>query len=72
MSAPAAAPLGPLATPGRILRTARLMLLPPGAENLPDLIRLKADEREHYDTREKTQHVPSSRWRAFKHRRPLG
>jgi RimJ/RimL family protein N-acetyltransferase len=43
--AAAGAPLGPLATPGRILRTARLMLLPPGAENLPDLIRLKADER---------------------------
>jgi len=39
------APLGSLATPGRILRTERLMLLPPGPENLPDLIRLKADER---------------------------
>lgn len=29
----------------RILRTERLTLLPPGLENLPDLIRLKADER---------------------------
>lgn len=29
----------------RTLRTARLSLLPPGPEHLPDLIRLKADER---------------------------
>ncbi|HYF09114.1 MAG TPA: GNAT family N-acetyltransferase [Acetobacteraceae bacterium] len=29
----------------RILRTERLTLLPPGLENLPDLVRLKADER---------------------------
>ena len=29
----------------RILRTERLTLLPPGRENLPDLVRLKADER---------------------------
>ena len=31
--------------PGRLVRTARLTLVPPGKENLPDLIRLKADER---------------------------
>ena len=31
--------------PGRILRTPRLMLLPPGEEMLADLIRLKADAR---------------------------
>jgi len=31
--------------PGRLVRTARLTLVPPGRENLPDLIRLKADER---------------------------
>ncbi|MBR0643675.1 GNAT family N-acetyltransferase [Roseomonas hellenica] len=36
---------GAHAGPGRILRTARLMLLPPGQENLADLIRLKADVR---------------------------
>jgi RimJ/RimL family protein N-acetyltransferase len=29
----------------RLLTTERLMLIPPGKENLPDLIRLKADER---------------------------
>ncbi|CAH0274386.1 GNAT family N-acetyltransferase [Roseomonas sp. CECT 9278] len=29
----------------RIVNTDRLMLIPPGRENLPDLIRLKADER---------------------------
>ena len=29
----------------RLLTTERLMLTPPGKENLPDLIRLKADER---------------------------
>lgn len=29
----------------RLLTTERLMLIPPGRENLPDLIRLKADER---------------------------
>ena len=29
----------------RLLNTERLMLIPPGRENLPDLIRLKADER---------------------------
>jgi len=29
----------------RILRTERLTLLPPGVENLPELARLKADER---------------------------
>ncbi len=42
-----AVPPGPRlgAAEGRILRTGRLMLLPPGAENLPDLTRLKADER---------------------------
>jgi RimJ/RimL family protein N-acetyltransferase len=45
MSAGAVLPREALATPGRILCTARLMLLPPGPENLPDLIRLKADER---------------------------
>lgn len=33
----------PLPLPSRIVRTARLMLLPVGMENLPDLIRLKAD-----------------------------
>jgi len=35
----------PLAMPGRLVRTARLTLIPPGKENLPDLIRLKADAR---------------------------
>lgn len=29
----------------RIVNTERLMMIPPGRENLPDLIRLKADER---------------------------
>ena len=29
----------------RIVNTDRLMMIPPGKENLPDLIRLKADER---------------------------
>ncbi len=29
----------------RLITTERLMLIPPGRENLPDLIRLKADER---------------------------
>lgn len=29
----------------RIVRTERLMMIPPGKENLPDLSRLKADER---------------------------
>ncbi|WP_240757007.1 GNAT family N-acetyltransferase [Roseicella aquatilis] len=31
--------------PGRLVRTERLTLVPPGKENLPDLIRLKADPR---------------------------
>ena len=31
--------------PGRLVRTDRLTLVPPGKENLPDLIRLKADTR---------------------------
>ena len=31
--------------PGRIVRTPRLTMVPPGRENLPDLIRLKGDER---------------------------
>ena len=34
-----------LPLPGRIIRTARLMLLPVGLENLPELVRLKADPR---------------------------
>jgi len=29
----------------RIVSTERLMMIPPGKENLPDLVRLKADER---------------------------
>jgi len=29
----------------RLITTDRLMMIPPGRENLPDLIRLKADER---------------------------
>jgi RimJ/RimL family protein N-acetyltransferase len=36
---------GPLLSAPRTLNTARLSLLPPGAEHLDDLIRLKADER---------------------------
>jgi RimJ/RimL family protein N-acetyltransferase len=35
----------PLLSVPRTLSTARLSLLPPGPEHLPDLIRLKADER---------------------------
>ena len=35
----------PLLSAPRTLSTARLSLLPPGPEHLPDLIRLKADER---------------------------
>lgn len=35
----------PLLAAPRTLNTARLSLLPPGREHLPDLIRLKADER---------------------------
>lgn len=35
----------PLLSAPRTLTTARLSLLPPGPEHLPDLIRLKADER---------------------------
>ena len=31
--------------PGRLVRTPRLTLVPPGRENLPDLIRLKGDAR---------------------------
>jgi len=31
--------------PGRLVRTARLTLAPPGRENLPDLARLKGDPR---------------------------
>ncbi|MBK1660219.1 N-acetyltransferase [Paracraurococcus ruber] len=31
--------------PGRLVRTPRLTLVPPGKENLPDLIRLKGDPR---------------------------
>ena len=31
--------------PGRLVRTERLTLVPPGKENLPDLIRLKSDPR---------------------------
>ncbi|MBV1799538.1 GNAT family N-acetyltransferase [Siccirubricoccus sp. G192] len=34
-----------LPLPGRIVRTERLMLLPVGLENLPELVRLKADPR---------------------------
>ena len=37
------APTVPL--PGRLVRTPRLTLVPPGRENLPDLIRLKGDAR---------------------------
>src|SRR4051812_5711430 len=37
------APTVPL--PGRLVRTERLTLVPPGKENLPDLIRLKGDAR---------------------------
>lgn len=33
----------PVPLPGRTIRTARLTLLPPGLENLEDLVRLKAD-----------------------------
>ncbi len=36
---------GPLFSAPRIVTTARLSLLPPSPEQLPDLIRLKADER---------------------------
>jgi RimJ/RimL family protein N-acetyltransferase len=36
---------GPLLAAPRVLSTARLSLLPPGPEHLPDLVRLKADER---------------------------
>jgi RimJ/RimL family protein N-acetyltransferase len=35
----------PLLSAPRTLTTARLSLLPPGPEHLPDLVRLKADER---------------------------
>ena len=35
----------PIPQPARIVRTPRLTLLPPGRENLPDLIRLKGDAR---------------------------
>ncbi len=35
----------PVPMPGRLVRTARLTLIPPGKENLPDLIRLKGDPR---------------------------
>ncbi|TCZ57932.1 N-acetyltransferase [Roseicella aquatilis] len=35
----------PVPMPGRLVRTERLTLVPPGKENLPDLIRLKADPR---------------------------
>ena len=45
----AAAPRRPLAAPPppavRIVRTERLMLLPVGLENLPELVKLKADPR---------------------------
>jgi RimJ/RimL family protein N-acetyltransferase len=43
VSGPRYAPAVPL--PGRLVRTARLTLVPPGKENLPDLIRLKGDSR---------------------------
>jgi len=35
----------PIPMPGRLVRTERLTLVPPGKENLPDLIRLKSDPR---------------------------
>src|SRR3954447_20739669 len=35
----------PIRMPARLVRTERLTLVPPGKENLPDLIRLKADPR---------------------------
>ena len=35
----------PIPLTARLARTPRLTLVPPGRENLPDLIRLKADER---------------------------
>ena len=35
----------PVPLPARLVRTARLTLAPPGKENLPDLIRLKGDDR---------------------------
>ncbi|RAI57301.1 GNAT family N-acetyltransferase [Roseicella frigidaeris] len=35
----------PVPMPGRLVRTPRLTLVPPGKENLPDLIRLKSDPR---------------------------
>ena len=35
----------PIPLPGRLVRTERLTLVPPGRENLPDLIRLKSDAR---------------------------
>jgi RimJ/RimL family protein N-acetyltransferase len=35
----------PIPMPGRLVRTERLTLVPPGKENLPDLIRLKTDPR---------------------------
>ncbi|NOG69651.1 GNAT family N-acetyltransferase [Roseicella sp. DB1501] len=35
----------PIPLPGRLVRTPRLTLVPPGKENLPDLIRLKSDPR---------------------------
>ena len=40
-----AASTSPLFTSPRTITTQRLSLLPPGPEHLPDLIRLKADER---------------------------
>ena len=35
----------PIPLPGRLVRTERLTLVPPGKENLPDLMRLKSDPR---------------------------
>ncbi|MBL6456158.1 GNAT family N-acetyltransferase [Belnapia sp. T6] len=35
----------PVPLPARLVRTPRLTLVPPGRENLPDLIRLKSDPR---------------------------
>ena len=35
----------PIPMPGRLVRTPRLTMIPPGKENLPDLIRLKSDPR---------------------------
>jgi RimJ/RimL family protein N-acetyltransferase len=44
-AAPAMRLAPPVPMPGRLVRTERLTLVPPGKENLPDLVRLKSDPR---------------------------